>query len=169
MAAFGCNFEGDVPLQRVIDLIAKVDNLLTEHAMGISQVTLADTMAWANPLSVKRMVEAVRTRWPQLILKLHLHDTRGLAIANAFAALQEGVRAFDGSLGGLGGYPFAEHKGAAGNICTEDLAFMCEEMGFETGIDLDKLILAAGIAQTFVDHPIPGKVLNGGSLRALRR
>jgi hydroxymethylglutaryl-CoA lyase len=169
MAAFGCNYEGDVPLQHVVEMIARLIGLMEEHGAKLTHLALADTMGWANPNSIKRSINAIRERWPQLQLKLHLHDTRGTAMANALAALEEGVRAFDGSIGGLGGCPFAGHKGAAGNICTEDLAFMCEEMGYETGLDLDKLVVAARMVQEFIGHPVPGKLINGGTLRALRQ
>ena len=110
------------------------------------------------------MIELVRNAWPDLSIKLHLHDTRGTAMANALAALQMGVREFDGSIGGLGGCPFAGHKGAAGNICTEDLAYMCEEMGIATGIDLPALVNAARMAERMLGHEVPGKVMKGGLL-----
>jgi hydroxymethylglutaryl-CoA lyase len=169
MAAFGCNFEGDIPLGRVVDLIARLVDLLAEHQSRLSHLALADTMGWANPNSIKATIQAIKSRWPELELKLHLHDTRGTAMANALAALEEGVRAFDASIGGIGGCPFAGHKGAAGNICTEDLAFMCEEMGFKTGLDLDKLVVAAKLARDFIGHDVPGKLISGGTLQSLRR
>jgi hydroxymethylglutaryl-CoA lyase len=169
MAAFGCNFEGDVPLERVIDIIARVGDILAQHGSKLSHLSLADTMGWANPRQIRGAIQAFRRRWPDLDIKLHLHDTRGLAMANALAAIEEGVREFDGSIGGLGGCPFAGFKGAAGNICTEDLAFMCEEMGIDTGIDLDKLVEAARLAATFVGHGVPGKLMQGGTLKAARQ
>jgi hydroxymethylglutaryl-CoA lyase len=169
MAAFGCNFEGDIPLQRVVDMIARLNDVLAEHDSALTHLSLADTMGWANPNSIKAMIQAIKRRWPELELKLHLHDTRGTAVANAVAAIEEGVRAFDGSIGGLGGCPFAGHKGAAGNICTEDLAFMCDELGFDTGVDLDKLVAAARLARDFIGHDVPGKLISGGTLRGLRR
>jgi len=125
-------------------------------------------MGWATPDRIRRMVGAVRERWPDLAIKLHLHDTRGTAMANALAALEMGVREFDGSIGGLGGCPFAGHKGAAGNICTEDLAYMCEEMGIATGIDLPALVRAAQMAERMLGHQVPGKVMKGGLLPRLR-
>lgn len=164
MAAFGCNFEGDVPEQRVIGLIARAEAMLVEAGSSLRHVSLADTMGWATPDRIRRMVGTVRSRWPDLAVKLHLHDTRGTAMANAMAALELGVREFDGSIGGLGGCPFAGHKGAAGNICTEDLAYMCEEMGIATGIDLPALIRAAQMAERMLGHPLPGKVMKGGLL-----
>jgi hydroxymethylglutaryl-CoA lyase len=99
---------------------------------------------------------------------LHLHDTRGTGLANALMALQMGIDDFDSSCAGLGGCPFAGHKGAAGNICTEDLVFMAHEMGIETGIDLDALIECARLAETIVGHPLPGKIMHGGSLSRYR-
>jgi hydroxymethylglutaryl-CoA lyase len=164
MAAFGCNFEGDVPVARVIDLIARAEAMLVEAGSSLKHVALADTMGWATPDRIRRMIGAVRERWPDLALKLHLHDTRGTAMANALAALEMGVREFDGSIGGLGGCPFAGHKGAAGNICTEDLAYMCEEMGVATGIDLPALVDAARMAERMLGHEVPGKVMKGGLL-----
>ena len=169
MATFGCNFEGDIPLERVLALIGRIDAILQENGSGLKHITLADTMGWANPMQIKRTIGAVRERWPDLGIKLHLHDTRGTAMANAVAALELGVREFDSSIGGLGGCPFAGHKGAAGNICTEDLAFTCEEMGIRTGLDLDALVAAAKLAEQMVGHMVPGKVMKGGTLDALRR
>jgi hydroxymethylglutaryl-CoA lyase len=91
-----------------------------------------------------------------------------MAIANAYAGLEMGVDMFDASVAGLGGCPFAGHKSAAGNICTEDLVFMCEEMGISTGIDLEKLLECARLAEDIVGHPLPGSVMRGGSLNKLR-
>lgn len=164
MAAFGCNFEGVIPQAKVISLIARVEQVMKDHGCRFEYITIADTMGWANPLQVKRLVGEVRSKWPELTIKLHLHDTRGAAIANAVAAMELGVREFDSSVGGLGGCPFAGNQGAAGNICTEDLVFICEEMGIATDIDLDALIEAAKLAQSLVGRPLPSKVLNGGSL-----
>lgn len=164
MAAFGCNFEGDVPVDRVVSLVARAEAALLAAGSALKQVALADTMGWATPDRIRRMIGTMRDRWPDLSIKLHLHDTRGTAMANAMAALAMGVREFDGSIGGLGGCPFAGHKGAAGNICTEDLAYMCEEMGIATGIDLPALVRAAQMAEAMLGHPVPGKVMKGGLL-----
>ena len=125
-------------------------------------------MAWATPVSITRLVGRVRDRWPDKRIALHLHDTRGMAIANAYAGLQMGVDIFDSTVAGLGGCPFAAHKGAAGNVCTEDLVFLCEEMGIETGIDLEKLLETACLAEDIVGHPLPGSVKMGGGLKTLR-
>jgi hydroxymethylglutaryl-CoA lyase len=168
MAAFGCNFEGDVPVGRVLGVVESGFTLAAEHDVQIGTVALADTMAWATPMQIRRVVGAVRERWPGARISLHLHDTRGQGIACAYAGLEMGVDHFDASVAGLGGCPFAGHKGAAGNVCTEDLAFMCEEMGIATGIDLERLIEVATLAEDVVGHPLPGSVMHGGSLRRFR-
>lgn len=168
MAAFGCNFEGDIPAERVVSLVGQILDVAKAHGATLQYVTLADTMAWATPRSIKRVVGALRERWPELDIALHLHDTRGMAIANAYAGLEMGVARFDASVAGLGGCPFAGHKGAAGNVCTEDLVFMCHEMGIATGIDLDALIEAARLAEGVVGHPLPGSVMKGGTLAKYR-
>ena len=129
---------------------------------------LADTMGWANPAQIKRTVGAVQDKYPDLPVSLHLHDTRGLGIANAYAGLEMGVTHYDSAVAGLGGCPFAGNAGAAGNVCTEDLVFMCDEMGIETGVDLQKLIDCAVLAEDIVGHPLPGSVKTGGSLARLR-
>jgi hydroxymethylglutaryl-CoA lyase len=168
MAAFGCNFEGDIPHQRVLDMVQQMLDICAEHEATPKVFSLADTMAWATPKSIRQLVGKVRDRFPELTLSLHLHDTRGMGIANAYAGLEMGVAIYDSTVAGLGGCPFAAHKGAAGNVCTEDLVFMLDEMGIETGIDLDKLIEVAQLAEDIVGHPLPGSVKMGGSLKALR-
>jgi len=168
MAAFGCNFEGEIPHQRVLDMIQQLLDICEEHGMQPEVFSLADTMAWATPKSIRELVGKVRERWPDMTLSLHLHDTRGMGIANAYAGLEMGVSIYDSTVAGLGGCPFAAHKGAAGNVCTEDLVFMLDEMGIATGIDLDKLIAVAHLAEDIVGHPLPGSVKMGGSLGALR-
>ncbi|MBM9594715.1 hydroxymethylglutaryl-CoA lyase [Roseitranquillus sediminis] len=169
MAAFGCNFEGDISTDRVLTMVKQIMDLADEHDLTIKTLSLADTMAWATPQDIYRVVGAVREKYPDLALALHLHDTRGMAIANAFAGLQMGVGIYDAAVGGLGGCPFAAHGGAAGNICTEDLVFMLHEMGIETGIDLEKLLDVARLAENIVGHPLPGHVKTGGSLQTLRQ
>ena len=116
----------------------RIFELADERGITLKELSFADTMAWATPLQIKKMMGAVREKYPDMRLSLHLHDTRGMGIANAEAGLEMGVTMFDACVAGLGGCPFAGHKGAAGNVCTEDLVFMCQEMGIETGIDLDK-------------------------------
>jgi len=168
MTAFGCNFEGPVRPEAVVGLVARAIAVMAEHGARLEQLSLADTMGWAHPVQIKRVISQVRDRWPDVELKLHLHDTRGCAVANAVAAMECGVKSFDASVGGLGGCPFAGHKGAAGNICTEDLVFACEEMGIETGIDLDALVEAAKFAEGVLGRELPGKVMKGGTLTQWR-
>ncbi|HEX3504436.1 MAG TPA: hydroxymethylglutaryl-CoA lyase [Xanthobacteraceae bacterium] len=168
MAAFGCNFEGDVPVAGVVALVQQILDVAKEHGVTLKYISLADTMAWANPLAIKRVVGALRERWPDVDFALHLHDTRGMAVANAFAGLEMGVKRYDAAVAGLGGCPFAGHAGAAGNICTEDLVFMCQEMGIDTGINLDALIECARLAEGIVGHPLPGSVMKGGTLQKYR-
>ncbi|MDO8703734.1 MAG: hydroxymethylglutaryl-CoA lyase [Sulfuricaulis sp.] len=167
-AAFGCNFEGAIAPAAVLDVIQRLLDLAEEAQVTLEDLTLADTMAWATPLAVQRLIGLVRERFPDLRLSLHLHDTRGMGIANAWAGLQMGVDSFDGTVAGLGGCPFAAHSGAAGNVCTEDLVFLCHEIGIETGIDLDKLLEVAMLAEDIVGHPLPGSVKGGGSLTRFR-
>jgi hydroxymethylglutaryl-CoA lyase len=168
MAAFGCNFEGNISVAKVVSLVGQTLDVAKAHDVTLTYVTLADTMAWATPLSIKRVVGTLRERWPDLDIALHLHDTRGMAIANAFAGLEMGVTRFDSSVAGLGGCPFAGHTGAAGNVCTEDLVFLCHEMGIKTGIDLDAMIECARLAEDVVGHPLPGSVMKGGTLARYR-
>ena len=166
--AFGCNFQGDIPVQRVVACVGQLLDLAKEHEVMFEKISLADTMAWATPHAIKRMIGAVRDVYPDVPLSLHLHDTRGMGIANAYAGLEMGIQKFDAAVAGLGGCPFAAHKGAAGNVCTEDLVFLCEEMGIETGINLDALIECARLAEDIVGHPLPGSIKQGGNLARLR-
>ncbi|MES2259301.1 MAG: hydroxymethylglutaryl-CoA lyase [Pseudomonadota bacterium] len=152
--AFGCPFEGRVDEERVLSL---VDLYLS---MGIAGVTLADTTGMANPRQVARLVGRILQRLPASALTLHFHNTRGLGLANVLAAYQAGARRFDASLGGLGGCPFA--PGASGNICTEDLVNMCEEMDIETGIDLPALISLSRGLPALLGHDMPGQVAKAG-------
>ncbi len=170
MAAFGCNFEGEIPVSRVLETVEEIMDIADETNSPIKVISLADTMGWATPMSIKYIVGAVRERWPDLQVALHLHDTRGMGIANVYAGLEMGVSLFDSSVAGLGGCPFAGSHGkpAAGNVCTEDIVFMCAEMGIETGVDLERLIDAAEMAERIVGHDLPGSVKRGGSLDKLR-
>lgn len=167
-AAFGCNFQGDIPLENLLSTLSDVFTLAEEAEVKLETIGLSDTMGWATPSQVTRTVGAIRQRYPDQAVSLHLHDTRGMAIANAQAGLQMGVADFDTSVGGLGGCPFAAHKGAAGNLCTEDFVFLCEEAGIRTGVDLDALVEASELAERIVGHPLPGSVRKGGSLNAIR-
>jgi len=166
--AFGCNFQGDIAVEKVVECVGTLMALAEEHGVEYEKVSLADTMAWATPVTIKRVIGAVRDRYPNAPLSLHLHDTRGMGIANAYAGLEMGVTKFDAAVGGLGGCPFTAHKGAAGNVSTEDLVFLCHEMGIETGVDLDALIDCAMLAEDIVGHPLPGSIKQGGNLAKLR-
>ncbi len=169
MTAFGCNYQGEVPLSAMLDQF----KFALELCRGgkLPQLYLADTMGWANPEAIKQRVAAVRQLAPGARIGLHLHDTRGLGPANFYAALEAGVDLFDSSVAGLGGCPFASHGAsiAAGNICTEDMVLMCQEMGVETGIDLDKLIAASLFAEQIIGRTLNGKVMHGGNLERYRK
>ncbi|TMG92485.1 MAG: hydroxymethylglutaryl-CoA lyase [Betaproteobacteria bacterium] len=143
--SFGCPFEGVIPEQQVLDGVARYVDL------GVNAVSLADTTGMANPRQVEALVKQVRARWPKLELALHFHNTRGMGLANVLAGLAAGVTHYEGCLGGLGGCPFA--PGATGNICTEDLVHMLHCMGYDTGVDLDALL---------VGHDLPGQVVKAG-------
>lgn len=168
MAAFGCNFAGDIGPEQVVATVADGMGVAADVGCAITEISLADTMGWATPLRLARTVGAVRDRWPDITVKLHLHDTRGLGIANAWAGLQLGVRHYDATVGGLGGCPFAAHKGAPGNIATEELVLLAHEAGIETGIDLEALLAAAHLAERIVGHPLPSAAVRGGSLQSFR-
>ena len=169
MASFGCNYQGDISPAQVVRTLEDGMAVAAEYGAQISLFSLADTMGWATPARIERVVGEVRSRWPQMQLALHLHDTRGLAVANAHAGMRMGVSRFDSTVGGLGGCPFAGQKGAAGNICTEELVLLCEEMGIRTGIDLDKLIEVGRMAEKIVGHQLPSELIHAGSLDAFRR
>jgi hydroxymethylglutaryl-CoA lyase len=168
-AAWGCNYQGDIPQEWVLSRIGAIEKAINERGYTLKRLLLSDTMGWGNPVQTKRLLGAVRDRWPDAQIRIHLHDTRGPGLANIVAALELGITHFDAAVAGLGGCPFAGHAAAAGNICTEDLVFMCEEMGIDTGIDLEALIECARLAQEIVGHPLPGKAMNGGSLAQYRQ
>ena len=169
MTAFGCNYQGLVPVADVVAMVTQIMELAEEFAVDLDSVFLADTVGHATPATMERVIGAVRDAFPDLALGLHLHDTRGMAIANSHTALRMGVARFDSSCAGLGGCPFAGHVGAAGNVGTEELVFLCDELGIETGIDLDALIECAWMAESIVGHELPGKLTRGGSLSSMRR
>jgi hydroxymethylglutaryl-CoA lyase len=164
MAAFGCNMEGEIPLDRVLGKIRALIDIAHEAGGEIATVNLADTMGWANPHLIRRTVAAIRREFPGLRISLHLHDTRGLAVANVYAALEEGVDRFETGVGGLGGCPFAGNAGAAGNVATEEVLFLCRELGIETGIDLEAVVECARLAERMVGHKLPSALLTA-SLR----
>lgn len=152
--SFGCPFEGPQPEARVLDLMRSYLDL------GAEGVTLADTTGMANPRQVRALVDkALKLVTPDM-LTLHFHNTRGLGLANVLAAYDAGARRFDSALGGLGGCPFA--PGATGNICTEDLVNMCDEMGIATGLDLAVLIQLARSLPPLLGHDVAGQVMKAG-------
>jgi hydroxymethylglutaryl-CoA lyase len=153
--AFGCPFEGDVPPALVLERVDAFTRL------GITQVTLCDTTGMANPAQVGELCRAILDRWPSLELTAHFHDTRGMGLANAVAALDAGVRCFDAALGGVGGCPFA--PGASGNVCTEDLVHMLHAMGWSTGVDLDALLAVTERLPTLLGHDVTGQVRKAGA------
>jgi len=169
MAAFGCNYQGDITPLQVVRTLEDGFAIAAEAGTTITEISLADTMGWAMPLRIEAALGAVRERWPDCRIALHLHDTRGLAVANAHAGLRMGIARFDSTVGGLGGCPFAGQKGAAGNICTEELVLLCEEMGIRTGVDLDALIEVGRMAEAIVGHQLPSELIHAGSLDAFRR
>jgi isopropylmalate/homocitrate/citramalate synthase len=169
MAAFGCNYQGDITPAQVIKTLEDGLEIAREAGAEIELFGLADTMGWAMPHRIERVIGEVRAKWPAMRIGLHLHDTRGIAIANAHVALKMGVTQFDSTVGGLGGCPFAGQKGAAGNICTEELVLLCNEMGIETGVDLDALIEVGRMAEAIVGHQLPSELIHAGSLDAFRR
>ena len=153
--SFGCTIEGNVPHDRVVRFAEQV------AAIGVDEIALADTVGFGNPNAIRTLFKRVRAAIaPDIVLASHFHDTRGLGIANVSAAIEVGVRHFDASLCGLGGCPFA--PGATGNIVTEDLVFLAESLGFNTGIDLDKLIKAREIVQ----QALPNEALYGQMAKA---
>lgn len=159
--AFGCSIDGAVPASKVIQVATE----LVEA--GVDDVTLADTVGYGHPAQIRSLVRAVREAIGGKLTGLHLHDTMGLGLANALAGLEEGVRQFDACLAGLGGCPYA--PGASGNVVTEDLVFMLESMGFETGIDLAKLMAARSILhEALPDEPLHGQVPQAGIPKTFR-
>ena len=152
--SFGCPFEGYVPEARVLGFAQRYVEL------GFEGVTLADTTGMANPAQVERMSAEAVKRFPGLPLTLHFHNTRGMGLANVLAGIRAGIVHYDGSLAGLGGCPFA--PGATGNICTEDMVNMLEDMDFDTGVDLDLLLAAAVKMPMVVGHDVPGQVMRAG-------
>ncbi|MFG1464881.1 hydroxymethylglutaryl-CoA lyase [Xanthobacter sp. DSM 24535] len=152
--AFGCPFEGSQPEAKVLGLVERY------LSIGLDSVTLADTTGMANPRQVSSLVAAVRRQFGAVPLTLHFHNTRGMGLANVVVALDAGADRFDASLGGIGGCPFA--PGATGNISTEDLVHMLEEMGLDTGVDLGRLLELARSLPALLGHDIAGQVAKAG-------
>lgn len=149
--AFACPYEGKVKASQVADIVQKL------LAMGVDEISIGDTIGAAVPSEVSSLVKLLAKDLPLSSLALHFHDTRGTALANVVAGLECGVTIFDASLGGLGGCPYA--PGASGNLATEDLVYMLEGMGVKTGINLEKLVDAAELAETLLGKPLPGRYL----------
>lgn len=153
--SFGCPFEGDVPVARVVGLAR---SFLAE---GVLRVSFCDTTGMAAPPQVHALASALKDEVPQIDAAFHFHNTRGLALAGVLVALQAGITRFESSVGGLGGCPFAPN--AAGNVCTEDMVHMLHEMGIGTGLDIGRLVDAALLAQKLVGHKLDGLVMKAGT------
>ncbi len=152
--AWGCPYEGDVPVERVVSVASRAVR------DGADSASFGDTTGMATPTRVTRLVGDFRMANPETSLNLHFHNTRGTGLANVLAALQLGVSDFDASVGGLGGCPYA--PGATGNIASEELVHMVEDMGVATGVDLDALVDVAAAAERMVGHTLPSQVLRAG-------
>jgi hydroxymethylglutaryl-CoA lyase len=155
--SFGCPFEGRVHEDVVYDFVERFREL------GFDGISLADTTGMANPKQVRELAARVLERFPppdETYYTLHFHNTRGMGLANVVAGIEAGVRSFDGSVSGLGGCPFA--PGATGNICTEDMVNMLEDMGYDTRVDLAKLLAVARRIPMIVEHDVPGQVMKAG-------
>jgi hydroxymethylglutaryl-CoA lyase len=156
---FGCPMEGEVPEAEVLRWADRF------AALGVRGITPCDTTGMAHPAQVSRLTRLLRQRFAALQLTLHFHNTRGMGLANVLASVQEGIDRFDGSLGGLGGCPYA--PGATGNICSEDAIHMLHVMGFDTGIDLPRLLAVARQLPDIVGHAVPGQVAKAGLITDL--
>jgi len=151
---FGCPMEGDINAFDVLELVGRF------AALGVDGITLCDTTGMAYPTQVGKINREVRRLFPDLTTTLHFHNTRGMALANTLAALEAGIDRFDASLGGLGGCPYA--PGASGNVCTEELVHMLELMGYDTGVDLTRILGIAATLPALVGHDIPSQILKAG-------
>jgi hydroxymethylglutaryl-CoA lyase len=156
---WGCPYEGAVDPKKALEIAKRL------LAMGCYQISLGDTIGVGTPVQTQKIVSMMLAEIPQQALALHMHDTRGTALANILAGLELGIRDFDASVGGLGGCPYA--PGAAGNVATEDLVYMLHGMGIRTGIDLERLVEAGRAAESIVGRALPGKVHQAG-VRSLR-
>lgn len=156
---WGCPYEGDVDPKRALAIAQKL------LAMGVYQVSLGDTIGVGTPRQTERIVQMMLAEMPAPRLAMHMHDTRGTALANVLVGLELGVRDFDASVGGMGGCPYA--PGAAGNLATEDLVYMLQGMGVRTGVDLVRLWEAGKVAESVVGRALPGKVHQAG-VRSLK-
>ena len=156
---FGCPMEGDVPMAEVLRWSERFAEL------GVRGLTICDTTGMAHPAQVSRLTQALQQRFSSLQLTLHFHNTRGMGLANVLVAAQQGITRFDGSLGGLGGCPYA--PGATGNVCSEDAIHMLHAMGHDTGIDLPRLLAVARSLPGVVGHDVPGQVAKAGLITDL--
>ena len=152
--SFGCPMEGVISQKVVEEFVQRFADL------GVRGVTICDTTGMANPIQVARMVDSIQKKFEYLQLTLHFHNTRGMGLANLLAAVQGGITRFDGSLGGLGGCPYA--PGASGNICSEDAIHMLDSMGYITGINITRLVNLARELPIIVGHPVPGQIAKAG-------
>ena len=157
--SFGCPMEGDVPQEEVLRWGERF------AALGVRGLSICDTTGMAHPAQVSRMVDALQQQFETLQLTLHFHNTRGMGLANVLAAVQGGVTRFDGSLGGLGGCPYA--PGASGNVASEDAIHMLDAMGYDTGMNLSKLLALARMMPQIVGHNVPGQVARAGRISEL--
>jgi hydroxymethylglutaryl-CoA lyase len=153
--AFGCPMEGDVPESVVLDWCRRY-----VEEMGAHGVTLCDTTGMAFPTQVASLTRAFRARWPDTELTLHFHNTRGMGLANVLAAIDAGADRFDASIGGIGGCPYA--PGASGNVCSEEIVHALELMGYDTGVDVEKLVAAAKRLPALIGHDIPSQIVKAG-------
>lgn len=149
--ACGCPYEGAIAPEKVLEVTARLMDL------GCYEVSIGDTIGVGTPMQVQGLLYLLTQVIPRDRLAMHLHDTRGMAVANTLAALELGVTVFDASAGGLGGCPYA--PGASGNMATEDLVYLLDGLGIDHGVDLDKLVAAASVIAPWLDHPLPGKVV----------
>jgi hydroxymethylglutaryl-CoA lyase len=149
--ALGCPYEGHVPPEKVLEVCARLLDL------GCYEVSVGDTIGVGTPMQAQGVIGMLLQVIPASKLAMHFHDTRGTALANTLAALEMGISTFDASAGGLGGCPYA--PGASGNLATEDLVYMLDRMGIETGVNLDRLVAASAIVAPYLDHPLPGRYL----------
>ncbi len=152
---FGCPMEGDVPVQGVLEWCRRY-----VEELGARGVTLCDTTGMAYPTQVTQLTQLFRERWPDTELTLHFHNTRGMGLANVLAAIDAGADRFDASFGGIGGCPYA--PGASGNVCTEEIAHALALMGYDTGVDLPRLLAAAARLPALIGHEVPSQILKAG-------
>ncbi|MEI7590173.1 MAG: hydroxymethylglutaryl-CoA lyase [Deltaproteobacteria bacterium] len=157
---FGCPFEGFIPLAHILKCVDAVVSL------GVTEITLCDTVGFANPKLIEETICACQQEFPQTIFRLHLHNTRGLALANALRAYDIGIRHFDATVGGIGGCPFA--PGASGNVAIEDIVFMFQQMGIDTGINLQKLFDTTAFVQKMLPlTPVCSALFHAGEPKAI--